>query len=83
MKDDYLVAALLIGAAAIGLGANIVHSQNEYCPNPSPASVTALFAPCQTFDTAMGHSISKQQAIQMGLLTPDEQPIPATRLAVR
>jgi hypothetical protein len=74
MKDDYLIAALLVGAAAIGLGA-MVHSQSEYCPDPSPASVTALFAPCQAFDTAMGHQVSKQEAIQMGLLTPDEQPI--------
>jgi hypothetical protein len=81
MKDDYFVAALLIGAAAIGLGANLIHSDGEYCPDPSPASVTALFAPCQAFDTAMGHPVSKQEAIQMGLLTPDEQPTSPTRFA--
>jgi hypothetical protein len=84
MKDEYLVAALLIGAAAIGLGANRVQSPSEYCPNPSPASVTALFAPCQAFDTAIGHPVSKQEAIRLGLLTPDEQPTPAaTQLAAR
>ncbi len=83
MKSDYFLAALLVAAVAIGLGANIVYSQSEYCPNPSPASVTELFAPCQAFDTAMGHPVTKQEAIQMGLLTPDEQPFPATRLATR
>lgn len=61
----------------------MVHSSSEYCPNPSPASVEALFAPCQTFDTAMGRQVSKQEAIQMGLLTPDEQPVPAPQLAAR
>jgi hypothetical protein len=44
MKSDYLVAALLVGAVAIGL-ASSVHSSSKYCPNPSAASVAALFAP--------------------------------------
>jgi hypothetical protein len=83
MKSDYLVAAILVGAMVVGLGAYSVRSGDEYCPSPSAASVTALFAPCQTFDTAMGRQVFKQEAVQMGLLTPDEQPIPATRLAVR
>ena len=83
MKSDYLVAALLAGAVAIGLGANSLHSSSTYCPNPSAASVAALFAPCQAFDSAMSHPVSRQEAVQLGLLTPDEQPIPATRLAVR
>jgi hypothetical protein len=54
MKSDYLVAALLAGAVAIGLGAISVHSSSTYCPNPSAASVAALFAPCQAFDTRHG-----------------------------
>ncbi len=29
----------------------------------------------------MGHPVSKQEAVQMGLLTPDLQPAPATQLA--
>ncbi|MEA2795248.1 MAG: hypothetical protein QOI87_2628 [Bradyrhizobium sp.] len=82
MKSDYLVAALLVGAVAIGL-ASSVHSSSKYCPNPSAASVAALFAPCLAFDNAMGRSVSKQEAVQMGLLTPDGQPIPATQLAAR
>src|ERR1700676_5435226 len=82
MKSDYLVAALLVGAVAIGL-ASSVYSSSKYCPNPSPASVATLFAPCQAFDSAMGRSVSKQEAVQMGLLTPDEQPIPAAQLAER
>ena len=82
MKSDYLVAVLLVGAGAIGL-ASSVNSSSKYCPNPSAASVAALFAPCLAFDSAMGRSVSKQEAVQMGLLTPDEQPIPAAQLAER
>ncbi len=70
-------------AVAIGAGMNTVHPSSDYCPSPSPASVEALFAPCQAFDTAMGRSVTKQEAVQMGLLMPEEQTIPATRLAVR
>jgi hypothetical protein len=83
MKSDYLFAALLvIVAVAISLGANWTGSNSSYCPSPSAASVAALFAPCQAFDTAIGHPVSKQEAVQMGLLTPDEQPTPAaTQLA--
>ncbi len=80
MKSDYLVAALLVALVAIGLGSS-VHSSSMYCPNPSAASVAALFAPCLAFDSAMGRSVSKQEAVQMGLLTPDLQPAPATQLA--
>jgi hypothetical protein len=82
MKNQYLVAALFCGVA-ISVGAGWSHSGSDYCPNPSSASVTALFAPCQTFDNAMGQSVSKQDAVRMGLLTPDEQPIPRTQLAAR
>jgi hypothetical protein len=83
MKSDYLLAALLVMVAvAISLGANWTGSGSTYCPNPSAASVAALFAPCQAFDTAMGYPVSKQEAVRMGLLTPDEQPTPAvTQLA--
>jgi hypothetical protein len=84
MKSEYLVAALLaVSGVAIGVGASSIRSGGEYCPNPSAASVTALFAPCQTFDSSMRQSVSKEEAVQMGLLTPDEQPIPRTRLAAR
>jgi hypothetical protein len=83
MKSDYLVAALLVGAVAIGLGANSVYSSNKYCPKPSAASVATLFAPCQAFDSAMGRPVSKEEAVQMGLLMPEEQPIPAAQLAAR
>ena len=36
MKSDYFLAALLVAAVAIGLGANIVYSQSEYCPKSVP-----------------------------------------------
>jgi hypothetical protein len=84
MKDRYLVTALFaVCAVARGVGANSIRSGGDYCPNPSAASVTALFAPYQTFDTAMGREVSKQEAVQMGLLTPEERPIPITQLAAR
>ena len=83
MKD--LPAALAIAAAvAAGAGLTIKHlwPTDYYCPRPTAASVETLFAPCQAFDTAMGHKITKKEAMQMGLLTPEEQPTPpATRLA--
>jgi hypothetical protein len=84
MKSDYIAVAIFVMVAvAIGAGMNAVHPSGDYCPSPSPASVEALFAPCQAFDTVMGRSVSKQEAVQIGLLTPDEQPVPATRLATR
>jgi len=83
MKD--LPAALAIAAAvAAGAGLTIKHlwPTDYYCPPPTAASVETLFAPCQAFDTAMGHKITKKEAVRMGLLTPEEQPSPpATRLA--
>ena len=83
MKD--LAAALTIATAiAAGAGLTIKHlwPTDYYCPPPTTASVETLFAPCQAFDTAMGHKITKKEAVRMGLLTPEEQPSPpATRLA--
>jgi hypothetical protein len=87
MKDQYLIAALF-AVCAVGIGADVRSSRSdggEYCPPPSATSVAALFAPCQTFDTAMGREVSKHEAVQMGLLTPEEQPvpIPVTKLALQ
>jgi hypothetical protein len=81
MKSDYVVAGILVGAMAVGLGAYSVHRGEEYCPSPSAASVAKLFAPCQAFDTSMGQNVSKQEAVQMGLLTPDERPFPTSQVA--
>jgi hypothetical protein len=83
MKSDYIVAGILVGAIIAGIGAIAVRPSNEYCPSPSAASVATLFAPCQAFDSAMGREVSKQEAVQMGLLTPDERPFPASELAAR
>src|SRR5260370_12836408 len=84
MKSQFWAPALLaVCAVAISVGVNLIHPSDQFCPNPSAASVTALFAPCHAFDTAMGRSVSKQEAVQMGLLTPDLQPLqpqPATQL---
>jgi hypothetical protein len=77
MRTEYL-AAIAIAALSAG-AAYAVYSvkTDDYCPQPSAASVAALFAPCQAFDTAMGRSVTKQDAVRMGLLRPDEQPGPA------
>jgi hypothetical protein len=83
MNSDYIIAGILFGAMVVGLGAYSVRSGSEFCPNPSPARVETLFAPCQAFDSAMGHRVSKQEAVQLGLLMPDERPFPASQLAAR
>jgi hypothetical protein len=83
MNSDNIVAGILFGAMVVGLGAYSVRSGDEYCPSPSAASVATLFAPCQAFESAMGRKVSKQEAAQMGLLTPAEQPFPASQLAAR
>ena len=70
MKDLF-VAVIAIVAAVAGLAVYLVKGTDYYCPQPSAAS---LFAPCQAFDTAMGHKVTKKEAVQMGLLKPDEQP---------
>jgi hypothetical protein len=78
-----LGAAILACAVYVGLAVYSVGSA-DYCPQPSAASVTTLFAPCQAFDTAMGRRVTKKEAVQMGLLTSDEQPAsPSTRYATR
>ena len=84
MSTQSLAVIAIAAAVAAGAGHAIrsVGGTDYYCPPPSAASVATLFAPCQAFDTAMGRKITKKEAVQMGLLTPEEQPSPpATRLA--
>jgi hypothetical protein len=75
MTIKYFAAiAIATFAAGAWFAVHSVQSQKGDCPRPSAASVTALFAPCQTFDTTKG------------LVTPVEQPAPppavlAARLA--
>jgi hypothetical protein len=76
MKDSYLVALAVAALAAGTVCAAYSLRTDNYCPQPSAASIAALLAPCQAFDTAIGHSITKREAVQLGLLTPDEQPTP-------
>jgi hypothetical protein len=79
--EDFFVIAIMAVAAGAGI-AYSVKSEPYYCPQPSAASVATLFAPCQAFESAIGHAITKKEAVQMGLLTPDEQPEPpATQVA--
>jgi hypothetical protein len=79
--EDFVVIAIMAVAAGAGIAFS-VKSEPDYCPQPSAASVATLFAPCQAFESAIGHGITKKEAVQMGLLTPDEQPEPpATQVA--
>jgi len=69
MKDLYAALAIAMAiAAGAGLTIKHVRGTDYYCPPPTAASVETLFAPCQAFDTAMGHKITKKEAVQMGLL---------------
>jgi len=76
-----VIAIATAVAAGAGLAIQSVRGTDYYCPPPSAASVAMLFAPCQAFETAMGHKITKKEAVQMGLLKRDEHKQPATRLA--
>jgi hypothetical protein len=73
--EDLAVVVIMAAAAGAGLAYSI-KSEPGYCPQPSAASVATLFAPCQAFESAMGHRVTKQEAVQMGLLAPDAQPSP-------
>jgi hypothetical protein len=80
--EDLAVIVILAVAAGAGI-AYSVKSEPSYCPPPSPASVATLFAPCQAFESAMGHRVTKREAVMMGLLTPAEPTSPATQLAAK
>ncbi len=75
---DASVAVIALLAATASFGVYLAKGDDDYCPQPSAASVATLFAPCQAFDAAMGRSITKQEAAQMGLLRSDKPPA-ATR----
>jgi hypothetical protein len=80
--EDLAVIVILAVAAGAGI-AYSVKSEPSYCPQPSPASVARLFAPCLAFESAIGHRVTKQEAVMMGLLTPAEPASPATQLAAK
>jgi hypothetical protein len=81
MRTEYLVAIAIAALSAGGLAVQSVKT-NDFCPPPSAASVAALFAPCQAFDTAIGGGVTKKEAVLIGLLTPAKQPTPpAAQLA--
>ena len=80
-QDLAVLAIATVVVAGAGRAIQSGWGTDYYCPPPSAASVATLFAPCQAFDTAMGHKITKKEAVQMGLLKRDEHKQPATRLA--
>jgi phytoene/squalene synthetase len=73
MRTEYLTAIAVASLAAIAGSAVYFVRTADYCPQPSASSVAALFAPCQAFDTAMGHALTKQEAVRMGFLAPTDQ----------
>jgi hypothetical protein len=58
--EDFFVIAIMAVAAGAGI-AYSVKSEPYYCPQPSAASVATLFAPCQAFESAIGHAITKPE----------------------
>jgi hypothetical protein len=72
MRIAYLATIATIALAAGAVSAVYSVRADDYCPQPSAASVTALFAPCQAFQTATGLAITRDEAMQMGLLPPSE-----------
>jgi hypothetical protein len=85
MKDQTL-GVIALGVVAVG-AAWTVHtltSTDYYCPGPSASSVVALLAPCQAFNTALGHTVSSDQAVRMALpwgSDPDRADPPPTQFA--
>jgi hypothetical protein len=75
MKSQYLAAIAITAVTAGAAWAVHLVGTAEYCPQPSAASVAMLFAPCQAFDTAMGHAVTREEAVRMGLLKPATQPV--------
>jgi hypothetical protein len=81
-KDLAVIATMAVAAGA-GIAYSVESERGYYCPQPSAASVATLFAPCQAFESAMGHRVTKQEAVTMGLLTPAEPTSPAAQLAAK
>jgi hypothetical protein len=81
-KDLAVIVTMAVVAGA-GIAYSVKSERGYYCPQPSPASVATLFAPCLAFDSAMGRRVTKQEAVLMGLLTPAEPTTPATQLAAK
>ena len=82
MKDLAAIAIATAVAAGTGLTVSYVRSTDYFCPPPSAVSVATLFVPCAAFAAAIGHGITRKEAVQMGVLTDDEQSTqPATRLS--
>ena len=81
-KDLAVIVTMAVAAGA-GIAYSVKSEPRYYCPQPSAASVATLFAPCLAFESPMGHRVTKQEAVMMGLLTPAEPMSPATQLATK
>jgi hypothetical protein len=81
-KDLAVIVTMAVAAGA-GIAYSVKSEPRYYCPQLSAASVATLFAPCLAFESAMGHRVTKQEAVMMGLLTPAEPMSPATQLATK
>jgi hypothetical protein len=74
MNKLAVLAIVLVCTCCVALAAWMVGPGQDFCPPASSASVARLFAPCQAFDTSLGHSVTKREAVQIGLLKTDGQP---------
>jgi hypothetical protein len=83
MRTEYL-AAIAVTAVA-GMVGSAVYSvrTSDNCPQPSAASVSALFAPCQTYAAGSGPTITTDEAMDIGLapLSPRPASAPAQQPA--
>ena len=71
MRTEYLAAIAV--AAVAGMVGSAVYSvrTGDSCPQPSASSVTALFAPCQTYTAATGPTVTTDQIMtEMGAPRP-------------
>ena len=60
MKYRFFTAIAIIAfAASAGLAAYSIRSQANFCPQPSAASASALFAPCQALYGAVGPRLAE------------------------
>jgi hypothetical protein len=56
MREIMLILCCAFAATALTL---MLHGPNVHCPAPSPRSVEALFAPCQTAAAQAEHGVPK------------------------
>ena len=70
MRTQYLAGIAIAALAGGAVWTAYSVRTSDHCPQPSAASITALFAPCQAFETALGHPMTRDEAAQIGVPLP-------------